>query len=79
MWDMCICLDRDVWGKMITRLINDGLYIPYTILQSLSLMISIIISKMFVDKPVYKHSLNSLLWGLGDVRNRGAIIISSSF
>ena len=59
MWAMWICFDRDVWGKMITRLVNDGLNYPYKISQSLFLMISIINSKMFVNKPVDKYALIS--------------------
>jgi hypothetical protein len=67
MWGMCICFDRDVWGKMITKPDNDVLYIPYTILQSLSLMITIINSKMFVDKHVHNYALNSPRMGLESI------------
>ena len=45
---------------MITKLVKDVLYIPYIFLTSIYLMITIIISKMFVDNFVYKHALNSL-------------------
>ena len=51
---MCICFDRDVWGIMITKPDKDVLYIPYFFQQSLSLMITIINSKMFVDNSVDK-------------------------
>lgn len=74
MWGMCIYFDRDVWGIMITKLVNDVLYIPYIFPTSIFLLITIIISKMFVDNSVYKHALNSLLRGLQDVRNRGATL-----
>lgn len=64
MWDMCIYMDKDVWGIMITKLVKDVLYIPYIFPTSLSLMISVIISKMFVDNSVYNYAQNSLLRGL---------------
>ena len=54
MWDMWICFDRDVWGIMITKLVNDVLYYTYNISKSLFLMITIINSKMFVDNSVDK-------------------------
>jgi hypothetical protein len=71
-WEkMCICLiclfgyiGIGVWGKMITKPVNDGLHSPYIFSTSISLTITIINSKMFVDKPVDKPIQNSHIWGV---------------